>query len=488
MRRLTSATAADLPAAVAPGYDRSRVHAGIVHVGVGGFHRSHEAMYVDRLLASGETTWGICGVGTQPADRRMQQVLTEQDCLYSLLLKHPGGHRDARVLGAIVDYRYAPDDPGRVVDRVASGDTKIVSLTITEGGYQVDLGTRTFQPAEPAVLLDLEPGAVPSTVFGLVVAGLAARRSRGAGGLTILSCDNIPNNGEVARAAFTGFAERRDASLADWMHSNVSFPNSMVDRITPATTAADVATVHELLGVEDHWPVVAEPFHQWVLEETPAAQRPPWEQVGVQIVDDVGPYELMKLRLLNAGHQAIAYLGYLAGYRHTDEVCADPVFRQFLLDYMEREATPTLPPVPGVDLDVYRRTLVERFANRQVRDMLTRLCAESSDRIATFLLPVIDEQIRSGGELTRAALVVAAWARYAEGLDEQGQPIVVVDRLLELVRTAAAEQRADPVAFLRGIPALRPLAEQPRFVEAFTTHLRMLHELGARSTVSALLE
>jgi mannitol 2-dehydrogenase len=392
------------------------------------------------------------------------------------------------VLGAIVDYRYAPDDPDAVVERIAAPTTRIVSLTITEGGYQVDPASRSFEPVEPAVLLDLEPGAVPATVFGLVVEGLARRRSRGVDGLTILSCDNIPGNGEVARAAFTGFARRRDEALADWVEEHVAFPSSMVDRITPATTGDDLALAAELLGVDDQWPVVAEPFHQWVLEDDGTDDRPPWETVGVQVVRDVAPYELMKLRLLNAGHQAIGYLGYLAGYRHTDEVCTDPLFRRFLLDYMELEATPTLAPVPGVDLADYRQTLVERFANPQIRDTLARLCAESSDRIATFLLPVIEERLRAGGDVTRAALVVAGWARYAEGVDERNEPILVVDRLLETVRSAAAAQRRDPAAFLSGIPALRELARQPRFVDVFTAHLRSLHTIGARATVAALVE
>jgi mannitol 2-dehydrogenase len=487
VRRLNAQTAAALPAERVPHYDRSRLAPGIVHIGVGGFHRSHEAMYVDRLLAAGATGWGICGVGTQPADRRMQQVLGDQDCLYTLLLKHPDGRREAQVMGSMVEYRYAPDDAAAVIERMAACSTRVVSLTITEGGYQVDLARRSFQPLEPAVLLDLEPGAVPQTVFGLVTAALAQRRARGAGGLTILSCDNIPGNGAVARAAVGGFAERVDPALAEWIHENVAFPSSMVDRITPATTDADVALVSELLGVRDAWPVVAEPFHQWVLQDTPGVGRPPWEQVGVQVVPDVEPYELMKLRLLNAGHQVIGYLGYLAGYRYADEVLTDPVFRELLFEYMQQEAIPTLPAVPGVDLAAYSRTLVERFGSPYMRDTLERLCAESSDRISTFLVPVIDAQLRNGGDITRASLVVAAWARYAAGVDEDGEPIVVVDRLLELVRSAAESARREPVAFLTALPSLRALADHPRFVEMFTTHLRMLRDRGARATVTATL-
>ena len=469
-----------------PSYDRSGLRTGVVHVGVGGFHRAHEAVYLDALLAAGAGDWAVCGVGTQPFDRRMRDVLREQDGLYTLVLKHPDGGLEPRVIGALTEYLYTPDDPDAVVERMASPDTRIVSLTITEGGYAVDPATGRFTPVEPGVLLDLQPGAVPSTVFGLVTEALARRRARGLPAFTVLSCDNVQSNGEVARAAFTGFAARRDPDLAAWISDEVAFPNSMVDRITPVTTDEDRALLADRFGIEDAWPVVCEPYLQWVLEDRFSAGRPPLEDVGVQLVDDVHPYELMKLRLLNAGHQAIAYLGHLAGHRYTDEVCRDPVFAEFLLAYMEREATPTLRPVTGVDLRAYRRTLLERFANPHVRDTLARLCAETSDRIPTFLLPVVREQRADGADVTLAALIVASWARYAEGLDEQGAPIHVVDRLLEPVTAAAARSREEPLSFLRDTGVFGDLAEDAVFGRAFTAHLASLRALGARATLEAL--
>ncbi|MCW2777486.1 MAG: mannitol dehydrogenase-like protein [Frankiales bacterium] len=477
---------ADLPVE-GPAYDRSAVTAGFVHVGVGGFHRAHQAVYADRMLAAGHLAWGICGVGTLPGDRAMRDVLRDQDGLFTVVERHPDGRSVPRVVGSVVEHLHAPDDPEAVVARMAAPTTHVVSLTITEGGYAVDPRTGAFTPTEPALLLDLQPGAPPSSVFGLVTAALARRRAQGLAPFTVLSCDNVPRNGEIAREAFSSFAALVDPDLGTWVREHVAFPSSMVDRITPATTDEDRARLRDEHGVQDAWPVVCEPWLQWVLQDTWAAGRPPLADVGVQLVDDVHPYELMKLRLLNAGHQALGYLGYLSGARSTDEALADPDLAAFVLDYMVEEATPTLLPVPGIDLDAYRRTLLERFANPAVRDTLARLCAESSDRITTFLLPVVRDQLARGGPVTRSALVCAAWARYAEGRDEQGAPIVVVDRLLEQVRAAAAGQRDDPTSFLRLPGVFDDLVRETRFVRAFTAQLRALHEHGARTTVRGLV-
>jgi mannitol 2-dehydrogenase len=285
----------------------------------------------------------------------------------------------------------------------------------------------------------------------------------------------------------TAFARRKDSDLAAWVEAEVPFPNCMVDRITPRTTDDDRAELAER-GVADGWPVVCEPFTQWVLEDRFAAGRPPFEHVGVQLVDDVEPYELMKLRLLNASHQAIAYLGYLAGYRYAHEVAADGLFADFTRGYMDREGTPTLQPVPGVDLDDYKATLIERFANPSIRDTLARLAAESSDRIPTWLVPVIRINLESGGEIERSALVVAAWARYAEGVDEQGEPIEVVDTGRAEDRIAAARRYPDePLAFLADRDLFGDLVDDDRFTEPYLTALNSLHTHGARATVQSLV-
>ena len=300
---------------------------------------------------------------------------------------------------------------------------------------------------------------------------------------TVMSCDNLPGNGDVARRTITAFARLKDPELAAWMVQEVTFPNGMVDRITPVTSPDDIAQLEEATGLEDGWPVVCEPFTQWVLEDHFVAGRPPFEEVGVQLVDDVVPFELMKLRLLNASHQSLCYLGYLAGFRYAHEVCQDPLFVDFLLGYMEHEGSPTLPHVPDTDLAAYRQTLIERFANPEVRDTLARLCAESSDRIPKWLLPVIRHNLAHDGEVDRSALVVASWARYAEGRDEQGEAIEIVDRLKDRVTAAAARQGQDPLAFLRDPDLFGDLVEHERFTTAYLSALASLHTLGARATV-----
>jgi len=471
-----------------PAYDRRLVTPGVVHVGVGGFHRAHQAMYHDRLMSEGaELDWGICGVGVLPADRGMQQALDAQDGLYTLVLKHSDGTYEPRVIGSIVEYLFAPDDPEAVIEKMAATPTRIVSLTITEGGYNISDLTGEFDVTNPDVIADLQPGAVPRTAFGLITEALWRRRKHGRAPFTVMSCDNLQENGHLTRRVFTAFARLRDPELGDWVESEVRFPNSMVDRITPVTTDGDRAEVAERFGIEDRWPVVCEPYTQWVLEDTFPAGRPPYGEVGVELVDQVKPYELMKLRLLNGSHQALAYFGYLCGYRLVHEAAGDPLFQAFLLGYMDSEATPTLAPVPGVDLGGYKHTLIERFANPQIRDTIARVCAQSSDRIPKWLLPVVRQQLAAGGEIRRSAAVVASWARYAEGVDEQGQPIEVVDRRRDTLMRLARRQREDPDAFIANRELFGDLADNERFVAAYRSALASLHQRGARATLESLV-
>jgi mannitol 2-dehydrogenase len=471
-----------------PTYDRSRVVTGVVHFGVGGFHRSHQAMYHERLMNGGKALdWGICGVGVMPADQRMKEALDAQGGLYTLVVKHSDGTYEPQVIGAITEYLFAPDDPEAVIEKLAADATRIVSLTVTEGGYNVHDVTGEFDAANPDVVHDLEPGATPRTTFGLITEALRRRRERGLPPFTIMSCDNLQGNGHRSRMAFTAFARLRDPELGGWVEREVKFPNSMVDRITPATTDADRAEVRERFGIDDKWPVVCEPFSQWVLEDAFSLGRPPYEDAGVHLVDDVEPYELMKLRLLNGSHQALCYAAYLAGYRLVHEAAQDPLFRAFVLGYMDNEATPTLSPVPGVDLDEYKHTLIERFSNPEVRDTIARLCAESSDRIPKFLLPVVRRQLETGGEIKHSATVVASWARYAEGVDEQGEPIEVVDPLKDSLMELARRQREDPDAFIANRELFGDLVDDRRFVAAFRSALSSLHERGARATLESIV-
>lgn len=463
--KLNNATLSELPID-APNYDRGSVTVGIAHIGAGHFHRAHQAAYINLLLQQGlARDWGICGVGAMPTDWTMRDVLNGQDGLYTLILENPNGSRDAQVIGSIVDYRYAPDDPESALEVLAAASTRIISLTITEGGYR--------DPDGPA--------------FALITEALARRRDRGIPAPTIVSCDNIENNGEVAKRTVLAGAERRDPALAEWVASNARFPSSMVDRITPATTLEMAAEVRRDFGVDDRWPVVAEPFTAWVIEDDFADGRPPLEQAGVLMVDDVRPYELMKLRLLNAGHQCLAYFAHLCGFRFVHEAARDPLFAAFLLSYFDTEAIPTLPPVPGIDLHEYGRTLVERFANPAVRDTVARICAYSSDRIPKWLFPVICDNLANDGPVQLAAAAVASWARYAEGTDEWGKPYEVVDQLADSLIPIARSQHQNPTVFIEVTAVFCDLAHQPRFVEAYRWALDSLHHKGARATLEALV-
>ena len=463
---LNNATLSKLPISAAS-YHRGSVTVGIAHIGAGHFHRAHQAMYIDRLLQAGlAREWGICGVGVMPADWTIRDVLNDQDGLYTLILENPDGSRDAQVIGSIIDYRYAPDDPESALEVLAAPSTRIISLTITEGGYR--------DPDGPA--------------FALIVEALDRRRRRGIAAPTIVSCDNIENNGEIAGRAVLANAESRDPELAEWVSEHVQFPSSMVDRITPSTTLEMAAEVRRDFGVNDRWPVVAEPFTAWVLEDKFADGRPPLEQAGVLLVDDVAPYELMKLRLLNAGHQCLAYFAHLCGFEFVHEAASDPLFAEFLLAYFESEAIPTLPPVPGINLHDYSRTLIERFSNPGVRDTVARLCAFSSDRIPKWLIPVVCDNLASDGSVRLAAATVASWARYAEGTDAWGEPYEVVDQLADSLIPIARSQYENPTAFIEIAAVFGDLAHQPRFVQAYSWALDSLHRKGARATLEVLLQ
>jgi mannitol 2-dehydrogenase len=467
MTALSAAALSDLAGRIAvPSYDRSAVTPGVVHIGVGGFHRAHQALFHDRLLRRGHTDWGICGVGLLDADRAMRDALQAQDGLYTLVAKHAGGGDEGRVVGSLVEYRFAPDDPDAVIERMADPAIRIVSLTITEGGYEPD---------------------APSDTFTLMAEALARRQARTLPPFTVVCCDNLQDSGAVTRNAVLAAAVRSGhAGLADWIATHGAFPGAMVDRITPATTDADRDAVRAQFGIDDRWPVVCEPYLQWVLEDDFCAGRPPYEDVGVQIVDVVEPYERMKVRLLNGGHQAIGYLGYLAGHRQVADAASDPLLRDFVLDYLREEAAPTLGEVPGVDLGEYRHSLLGRFANPRVGDSLARLCALASDRVPKFVLPVIHDRLQDGQPIDRGALIVAAWARYASGVDERGEPIDVVDARRETLVAAARRAPADPDAFVADREVFGDLGREPRFLAAYRTALRSLYAHGSRATLRAM--
>lgn len=476
----------DGPATV-PGYDRSAVRPGIVHLGVGAFFRAHQAWYTDRLLAQGgDTSWGITGVGVLPMDRPMADALHAQDGRYTLLMKD-SERREARVIGSVVEYLLAPDDPQAVIDRLAAPETRIVTLTVTEGGYYNDPNTGEFLVDHPDIAHDVAHPDAPRTHLGLIAAALRLRRERSTPPPTLLTCDNIQDNGHVFRRAMVNFARLLDDDLAAWIDANVSFPNTMVDRITPRTTDADRAEILRDWGIEDRWPVVSETFAQWVVQDDFPTGRPEWEKVGVQLVEDVTPFELLKLRILNTTHQLLAYLGFLSGYTYVDEACADPTFAALMRAYMEREGYPTLQPVPDTDVQAYGEEIIRRFSNTEIKDTLARLCTESSTYVSTFVFPVLRDNLAAGGQIDVLALVVAAWARFMEGVDEKGDPVDIIDRRAAELIPLAQAHRQDPSVFVAGNPLFGDIGSNERFLEAFAAASESLRRLGAHRAMEELL-
>ena len=484
---LTQQTLSQLPAELhPPQYDRSKVKAGIVHVGVGGFHRSHEAYYTDELLRSGGgLQWGICGVGLREADRKMAGVLRSQDCLYTLIVKHPSGDVQCRVIGSIVDFLLGPDDPGSVIEKMASPDTKIVSMTITEGGYNIDPVTGEFDATSADAIHDAKNPTTPRLVFGYLTAALRLRRERGLPAFTVQSCDNIQHNGDLARKVLLGFTRLQDADLAKWIEEEVRFPNAMVDRITPVTTSTEIEFLEQDFGVADGWPVTCEPFCQWIIEDHFADGRPPWEDVGVQFVPDVTPYETMKLRLLNAGHSVLGLLGSVYGYQTIDQTINDELFASFLRGFLDHEASPVLDAVEGIDLDQYKATLIERFGNPNIKDSLARICLESSSKVPVFLLPTISKNLQRGGPIQRAALVIASWCYYSDKhADRHGNELDVADEHKVALHEAARQSPDDPLAFIRLKTVFGDLADNASFAKIYE---QLVKQIYANPDVSILM-
>lgn len=461
-----------------PSYDRAAVRPGIVHIGVGGFHRAHLATYADELCTQGHLEWGIFGCGVMPGDSAMADALGPQDGLYTVIVRG-GDSTSVRVIGSIVNYAHAHPDASAVVEQIAHPDTHIVSLTITEGGYPVDDNTGEY-------LAD-SPNAGPGSAFAIVAAGLDARRQQGGGPLTVMSCDNILSNGTVTRAATLGEALRHGDDLIAWINESVSFPNSMVDRITPATSDNDRSWLLAEHGIEDRWPVVTEPFRQWVIEDDFAGERLPLEELDIIVTHDVEPYEFMKLRLLNAGHSCMAYLSALLGIATVDKAMAHPSIDAYLASFLHDEAKPVLPDVAGIDIDDYIATLVERFRNPAIGDQIARLCLDGTAKFPKFLLPTVRAQLSAGRAAPLSALALAGWCQYLLGVDELGDPIEIsADPLLADAIAHAKASRTDPAAFLRFTAVFdSDIAESEAFTSAFTNALDLLRTKGTVSAIAS---
>lgn len=459
-----------------PTYDRSRLQRSIVHIGVGGFHRSHLATYIHELCQSGHRDWSITGAGVLPGDQAMADALRPQDHLYTLITR--GAHStEVEVIGSIVDFIHASPRADRLVASIADPTTQIVSLTITEGGYPVDDITGDY--------LSTLPTAGPTSAIGILAAGLQQRYQDGHSGLTVISCDNIASNGSVARTATLGEAHSLGDGLADWIADSVAFPNSMVDRITPATTDSDREWLAAHQGIHDNWPVVAEPFRQWVIEDNFAAGRPPLEQLDVLTTTDAKPYELMKLRLLNAGHSCLAYLAALMGMETIGAAMTCRELHDFTADFLATEARPVLPPIAGIDLDQYVASIIVRFSNTSIGDQIGRLCLDGSVKFPKFLLPTVRAQLEAGGPIGLSALALAGWCEYLAGPPER----LAADPMLDIAINHARRAQDNPAAFLDFPEVLGDdLPRSQRFSEAFIQALRSLRERGVQSAIDTALK
>jgi len=463
-----------------PAYDRSALIPSIVHIGVGGFHRAHLATYIDELCAAGRTEWSIVGCGVMPADSAMQAALVPQDMLYTLITRG-ADDTDVQIIGSLIDYIHAYPDSTNAIEKIASEQTQIVSLTVTEGGYPVDDLSGEY--------VAQSPNAGPASAFGIIAAALDKRRQTHGAPITIMSCDNIMTNGHVTQAATLGEAARYGQELIDWISASVSFPNSMVDRITPATADSDRDWLRETHSIEDRWPVVTEPFRQWVVEDNFAGGRLPLEELDIIVTDDVEPYEFMKLRLLNAGHSCLAYLAALDGIETVDGAMDEPAISNYVRAFLDHESKPVLPPVAGIDVDAYNDTLIERFSNPSIGDQISRLCLDGSAKFPKFLMPTVRAQLASGGPAGLSALALAGWCQYLGGTTDHGEPIELsADPLLDEAVGFAKQSFTDPTAFLNFSAVFdEDVRSSQAFRHAFSTSLQRLRSDGIRSAIGTAI-
>jgi mannitol 2-dehydrogenase len=467
-----------------PPYDRSKLTPGIVHIGLGNFHRAHMAVYLDDLFGMGEGhDWAILGAGVREGDAKMRAALVAQDCLSTVIELDPKG-RSARRIGSMIGFLPVEADNAALIAAMSRPEIRIVSLTVTEGGYFIDPATAAFDPTHPEIVAD---AAHPHrTAFGAIIAALKARRAAGIPPFTVMSCDNLPGNGHVTSAAVTGLARLSDPALADWIASTVAFPNGMVDRITPATGPRE-RQMAQAFGLDDPVPVTCEPFRQWVLEDNFPQGRPALEKVGVTLTSHVHAFELMKIRILNGGHATIAYPGGLLDIEYVHEAMAHPLIRGFLDKVETEEIIPYIPPVPGTDIPAYYRLIVERFSNPEVMDTERRLCLDGSNRQPKFIIPSVRDALAAGGKVDGLALVSALWCRYCYGTTDSGTEIAPNDPNWDFLQAQAKAAKDDPVVWLQMKPIYGDLNQDPRFVAAFTKALNSLWENGTAKTLTAFL-
>ncbi|WP_457300571.1 mannitol dehydrogenase family protein [Phyllobacterium sp. P5_D12] len=487
MLRLSNSTLHHLAANVKqPGYDRTQVRIGIVHLGIGAFHRAHQAVYTDSVLASGDNRWGILGVSLRSGDTK--EAIEPQDGLYTVASRDGAGD-SFRVIGSVAKVLVAPENPESVLAAMTDPDVRIVSLTVTEKGYCYSPATASLDESHADIVHDLAHPATPRSAIGFIVEALARRRANSVAPFTLLSCDNLPSNGETLKRVVTRFAELRDAALGRYIGENIAFPSTMVDRIVPATTDADRTMTARATGLFDAWPIMTEPFTQWVVEDHFPSGRPAWEDFGAAFVDNVDAFELMKLRLLNGSHSTLAYLGYLAGHETVADVMKAEGFSAFIETMMDDEITSTLPPLPGFDLDAYKAQLRERFRNPALRHRTWQIAMDGSQKLPQRLLNTIRKRLEQKKPFDYLALGVAGWMHYATGVDEKGQPIDVRDPLVDQFkqRTAGKTKAGDLLDAFLGMEEIfgADLPKSQKFHETVARRLESLLNNGAAVSVLA---
>ncbi|MEL7514451.1 MAG: mannitol dehydrogenase family protein [Pseudomonadota bacterium] len=485
--RLCDAHLNDLPSGIdRPRYDRSRLSPGIVHIGLGNFHRAHQAWYLHRLMQKGKALdWAIIGAGVRPYDAAMRDKLIAQDCLTTLIELNPHGS-SAEIIGPMIDYLPIEEGNPSLISQMTDPQIRIVSLTVTEGGYYIDPVSGGFDSAHPDVQHDAAEPALPRTAFGAIVAALKARRENGAAPFTVLSCDNLQGNGDVARQTVVSLAKLLDPELAEWIDENTAFPNSMVDCIVPATGAQEIAAARAL-GIDDAAPVTHENFRQWVIEDRFCTGRPPWEDVGATITDDVHAYEALKIRVLNAGHQVLANVGEILGVP-TISACMDhTAIAGFFRKVQTDEILPYVEPVPDMTPQAYLGLIEKRFANPAILDTTRRVAFDGSSRHTGFVLPILRDALTAGGPVEGLALVEAFWARMCAGEREDGTQIDPNDPHWAALQSCAAAARQDPLAWLQQNHVYGDLVDEKRFAEPFSNWLAKVWSKGANAAIDQYL-
>ncbi|NSX54527.1 mannitol dehydrogenase family protein [Parasulfitobacter algicola] len=478
----------DLPTDVArPSYDRGDLKPGIVHVGLGNFHRAHMALYLHDLFQLGrDHDWAIIGAGVRASDHTIRDDLAAQDWLTTVYEMDPSGDR-AIVTGTMIDFLPVQQDNRPLISAMSGKAIRIVSLTVTEGGYYIDASTGLFDPTHPDMQHDAKNPDTPRSVFGAIIAALKIRRALDIPPFTVMSCDNLPDNGHVARATVIGLAQQIDVDLADWITDHVVFPCAMVDRITPATSDRERAMIRDRFGIHDRRPVTCESFRQWVLEDNFPTGRPAFHAIGVTLTDDVAPYELMKIRILNGGHAAMAYPAALLGIHFVHDAAHHPLIRGFLNKLETEEILPNVPPVPNTDLAEYYKKVIERLENPGVADTIPRLCQDGSNRQPKFILPTVRDQLARGGSINGLSLVSALWCRYLQGTDDNGAAIKIDDPSADLLKDHAKRAKTNPQAFLQLKVIFGDLADNAAFSSSFQRNLEALYTQGTEAVLKTYI-